>query len=74
MENIYFGKKFYFTKVSILPEPEEGEESEEASRGEDPSGEDEASRGANPVGEDEASRGANPVGDASSSQIGRAHV
>ena len=41
------------------PEPEEAGESEEASRGEDPSGEDEASRGTGPGGEDEAPRGAN---------------
>ena len=40
-----------------VSEPEEAEEYEEASRGEDPSGEDEASRDAE-AGEDEASRDA----------------
>ena len=51
------------------PELEEAEESEEASRGEDPSGEEEASRGTGPGGEDKAPRGANPSrGSASSSR------
>ena len=40
------------------PEPEETEESDGGSRGEDPSGEGEASRGTGPGGEDEAPRGA----------------
>ena len=50
------------------PEPEEAAESEEASRGEDPSDEDVASRGTE-ASEDEASKGANPSrGSASSSR------
>ena len=56
-------------------EPEEAEESEGASRGEDPSGEDEASRGDDPAGEDVASRGADPSrGSASSSRSAPAEV
>ena len=55
--------------VGEAPEPEEAEESEGASRGEDPSGEEEASRGTGPGGEDKAPRGANPSrGSASSSR------
>ena len=56
------------------PEPEEAEESEEVSRGENPSGEDEASRDAE-AGEDEAPKGANPSrGSASSSRSAPAEV
>ena len=43
--------------------PPEQEEAEEASGGEDASGEDEASRSASSASEDEASTGANPVGE-----------